>query len=100
MTAMEKYILDNWDDYVKTCKAEDKRMFRYTEGKRNSWVQDAQARATFWGNKANLSRRQRVDRMVKMHQKGMGVVSIAKAMSSYPQSVRKSLMRRGYTGNE
>jgi len=103
MTAMEKYILDNWDDYVKSCKAEDKAMAKHTGHKRNSWVHQTNK----YYNKPSKARQyprdiakeNRCQRIVDLHKEGTNWHKIGEIVGYRIQNVARILKDRGYSPN-
>ena len=79
MTRMEQYILDNWKEYERTCKAECKRVAKYNGHKRNSWTHE---RNVYYG-----------------HKRGITWNKIAQTLGTRIQNVARVLRDRGYEPN-
>lgn len=109
-TKMEQHILDNWKAYTKICKAEDKRMARFTGHKRNSWTHE---RNVFYGVETQAVRerkygvkspsQQKIEdrclRIVELHKRGITWNKIAQQLGTRIQNVSRVLKDRGYEPN-
>ncbi len=100
---IEKYILDNWDDYVKTCKAECKNVAKYTGHKRNSWTHERNA---YYGKPTkareyprDIAKENRCQRIVDLHNEGIEWNKIGEIVGYRIQNVSRILKSRGYTPN-
>ena len=97
---MEKFILDNWKLYQRTCKNECKTMARVTGHKRNSWMHE---KNVYYGkpSKARLYPRdikteERCLRLVDLHKEGHSWQTIADMEGLRIQNVARVLKQRGY----
>ena len=102
-TKMEQYILDNWEEYERKCKAECKAMAQHTGHKRNEWMQN---RNVYYGkpSKARLyprdiKREERCLRLVDLHNEGHSLQSIADIVGWRKSNVARVLKQRGYEPN-
>jgi len=110
MTTMEQYILDNWKEYERTCKAECKKVAQRTGHKRNSWTHE---RNVYYGveTQADKERKygvkspsqQKIEdrclRIVELHKRGITWNKIAQNMGTRIQNVARVLRDRGYEPN-
>lgn len=110
MTKMEKYILDNFKEYERTCKAECKRVAKYNGHKRNSWTHE---RNVYYGVETQAIKerkygvkspsQQKIEdrclRIVELHKRGLTWNKIAKNMGTRIQNVARVLRDRGYEPN-
>lgn len=103
MTRMEKYILDNWDDYVRKCKAECKNVAKHTGHKRNSWTHE---RNVYYGKPTkareyprDIAMENRCQRIVDLHNEGVNWYRIGEIVGYRIQNVSRILKSRGYTPN-
>jgi hypothetical protein len=110
MTKMEQYILDNWKEYERTCKAECKKVAQRTGHKRNSWTHE---RNVYYGveTQADKERKygvkspsqQKIEdrclRIVELHKRGITWNKIAQNMGTRIQNVARVLRDRGYEPN-
>jgi len=103
MTKMEQYILDNWKEYERTCKAECKTMARVTGHKRNSWMHE---KNVYYGKPSkareyprDIKTEERCLRLVNLHKEGHSWQTIADIVGIRIQNVARILKQRGYTPN-
>lgn len=103
MTRMEKYILDNWDEYKRMCEVEDKRMAQHTGHKRNSWTHE---RNCYYGKPTkareyprDIAMENRCQRIVDLHNEGIEWNKIGEIVGYRIQNVSRILKQRGYTPN-
>ncbi len=97
---IEQYILDNWDDYVKKCKAECIAVAKHTGHTRNVWMQDRNT----YHNKPSKARQYprdlkteaRCQRIVDLHKEGNSWQTIADIVGYRIQNVARILKQRGY----
>ncbi len=110
MTRMEKFILDNWKLYERTCKAECKRVAQKTGHKRNSWTHE---RNVFYGVETKAVRerkygvkspsQQKIEdrclRIVELHKRGITWNKIAQNLGIRHCNIARVLRHRGYEPN-
>ena len=110
MTRMEKFILDNWKLYERTCKSECKNMAQRTGHKRNSWTHE---RNVFYGVETQAVRerkygvkspsQQKIEdrclRIVELHKRGITWNKIAQQLGTRIQNIARVLKDRGYEPN-
>ena len=110
MTRMEKFILDNWKLYERTCKSECKNMAQKTGHKRNSWHHE---RNVYYGveTKADKERlygvkspsQQKIEdrclRIVELHKRGIPWKKIAQNLGTRHCNIARVLRDRGYEPN-
>ena len=102
-TKMEQYILDNWEEYERTCKNECKTMARVTGHKRNSWMHE---KNVYYGKPSkareyprDIKTEERCLRLVNLHKEGHSWQTIADIVGIRVQNVARVLKQRGYTPN-
>ena len=100
-TKMEQYILDNWEEYERKCKAECKAVAEHTGHKRNVWMQE---RNVYYGKPSkareyprDIKTEERCLRLVDLHNEGHSWQSIADIVGWRIQNVARVLKQRGYT---
>lgn len=100
MTKMEKFILDNWKEYERTCKNECKTMARVTGHKRNSWMHE---KNVYYGKPSkareyprDIATEERCLRLVNLHKEGHSWQTIADIVGIRIQNVARILKQRGY----
>ena len=100
MTKMEKFILDNWKEYERTCKNECKTMARVTGHKRNSWMHE---KNVYYGKPSkareyprDIKTEERCLRLVNLHKEGHSWQTIADIVGIRIQNVARILKQRGY----
>ena len=103
MTKMEKFILDNWKEYERTCKNECKTMARVTGHKRNSWMHE---KNVYYGKPSkareyprDIKTEERCLRLVNLHKEGHSWQTIADIVGIRIQNVARILKQRGYEQN-
>lgn len=100
---MQRWILKNWAEYTRKCKAECKNVAQHTGHKRNSWTHE---RNVYYGKPTkareyprDIAKENRCQRIVDLHNEGIDWYKIGEIVGYRIQNVARILKSRGYTPN-
>ena len=103
MTKMEKFILDNWKEYERTCKNECKTMAKQQA---TNATHGCTKRNVYYGKPSkareyprDIKTEERCLRLVNLHKEGHSWQTIADIVGIRIQNVARVLKQRGYTPN-